>query len=298
MSKRLDTDTKVVQMRFDNSKFQRNINATIKSVNKLDKSLEFKEGKDGLKDVSKALDEIDLKKRNKELEKSESIVHKITVSLSSLIKIKVLSKALDTVINKTSAFVKNMVGLNNVMAGWTQYEDQITNVGGILNQVEKDGYGLNDVADAMARLQWYTDETSFSFTTLSNGIRQFTVAGIDLNKATEAAMGVTSLAGSAKVFDEFKVQSGMDAVAKAMQQGYMDTMKWTSLTNTAGIVTKDFTEILLEEAAAQGKLVKSSADQYKTRKKGTLVTQDNIRSTLSDKWLTSDVLTAALNRYS
>lgn len=298
MSKKLDTDTKVVQMRFDNSKFQRNINKTIKSVNELDKSLEFKEGKDGLKDVSKALDEIDLKKRNKELEKSESIVHKITVSLGSLIKIKVLSRALDTVINKTSAFVKNLAGINNVVAGWQQYEDQITNVGGILNQVAKDGYGLNDVADAMERLQWYTDETSFSFTTLSNGIRQFTVAGIDLNKATEAAMGVTNLAGSAKVFDEFKVQSGMDAVSKAMQQGYMDTMKWTSLTNTAGIVTKDFTEILLQEAKAQGKLVESEAGQYKTRKKGTLVTQDNIRNTLSEKWLTSDILANALKRYS
>lgn len=297
MSKKLDTDTKVVQMRFDNSRFQKNINKTIKSVNELDKSLEFKEGKDGLKDVSKALDEIDLKKRNKELEKSESIVHKITVSLGSLIKIKVLSRALDTIINKTSAFVKNLTGINNVVAGWQQYEDQITNVGGILNQVAKDGYGLNDVADAMDRLRWYTDETSFSFTTLSNGIRQFTVAGIDLNKATEAAMGVTNLAGSAKVFDEFKVQSGMDAVAKAMQQGYMDTMKWTSLTNTAGIVTKDFTEILLEEAAAQGKLVKSEAGQYKTRKKGSLVTEDNIRNTLSEKWLTSDILTNALNRY-
>lgn len=297
-------ETKVVQVRFDNSKFSKNIDKTIKQCNKFDKSLQFKGSKDNIKEIQKALDEVELKKLNKELNETEGTLHKLTIGFKDIIKIKLISKAIDTVITKTNSMIKSMLGVNNVVAGWQQYETQMINVGGILNQVQNklkensdEYYGLQDVANAMDRLRWYTDETSYSFTTLSNGIRQFVIAGVDLNKAAEAAMGVTNLAGSAKVFDEYKIQSAMDAVSKAMQTGYMDTMKWTSLTNTAGIVTEEFSQKLLEEAAAQGKLVKSAAGQYKTKKGGKLVTTENIRSTLSDKWLTADVLANVMDEY-
>lgn len=290
-------ETKVVQVRFDNSKFSKNINATIKQCEKFDKSLQFKGSKKEISAVQKAINGVEVKELNKELEKTDSIIGKISLSFKELLKIKILSKAMDTVINKSTAMMKSMLGLNNIVAGWQQYEAQMTNVGGILNQVESKGYGLEDVANAMERLRWYTDETSYSFTTLSNGIRQFVIAGIDLNKAAEAAMGVTNLAGSAKVFDEYKIQSAMDAVSKAMQTGYMDTLKWTSLTNTAGVVTEEFSQKLLDEAAAQGKLIKSAAGQYKTKKGGKLVTTENIRSTLSDRWLTADVLANVMDEY-
>lgn len=290
-------ETKVVQVRFDNTKFSKNINTTIKQCEKLDKTLKFKGDKKGFQEIQKAVKNTELKELNKELDKTDSIISKISVSFMELAKIKLLSKAMDVVINKTNSMVKSLLGINNVIAGWQQYETQMTNVGGILNQVEAKGYGLEDVADAMERLRWYTDETSFNFTTLSNGIRQFVIAGIDLNTAAEAAMGVTNLAGSAKVFDEYKVQSAMDAVSKAMQTGYMDTLKWTSLTNTAGIVTEEFSQKLLDQAVAQGKLVKSAAGQYKTKKGGKLVTTENIRSTLSEKWLTSDVLANVMDQY-
>ena len=298
-----NVETKVVQVRFDNSKFSKNIKATIKQTKELDKNLQFKGSKKEIKNVQKALNDVEVKQLNKDLEKTDSILHKITVGFKDLIKIKLLSRAMDVVINKSTALIKSMLGINNVVAGWQQYEEQMINVGGILNQVQNklkdDGsyYGLADVTEAMDRLRWYTDETSFSFTTLSNGIRQFVVAGIDLNKASEAAMGVTNLAGSAKVFDEFKIQSAMDAVAKSMQTGYMDTMKWTTLTNTAGIVTEEFSQKLLDAAVAQGKLVKSAAGQYKTKKGGKLVTTENIRSTLSDRWLTSGVMETAMGEY-
>lgn len=290
-------ETKVVQVKFDNSKFSKKIDKTIKQCEKFDKSLQFKGSKNNISDIQKALDEIDLKDKNKELEKTEGSVNRLTISFKELLKLRLLSKAIDTVISKSTAMIKSMLGINNIIAGWQQYETQMTNVGGILNQVESKGYGLSDVADAMERLRWYTDETSYSFTTLSNGIRQFVIAGVDLNKAAEAAMGVTNLAGSAKVFDEFKIQSAMDAVSKAMQTGYMDTMKWTSLTNTAGVVTEEFSQKLLDEAVAQGKLIKSAAGFYKTKKSGKTVTTENIRSTLSDKWLTTDVLANVMDEY-
>lgn len=292
-----DVETKVVQMRFDNQNFQKKINATIKSVNTLDDSLQFKGSKKELKELSEALDKIEKNDINKNLEKTESIVHKISVSFTELLKIKLLAKAIDTVTQSAMGLFKTITGFDNVIGGWAAYNESLTTIGGILNQVESQGKTLDDVTKAMEQLRWYADETSYSFQTMSDGIRQFVIAGVGLEDATSAVQGVANLAGSAKVFDPFKVQSAMDAIAKSMQTGYMDTMKWTTLTNTAGIVTQDFSKMLLEAAAAQGTLIRSGVGQYKTKRGGMWVTPENIRSTLSKRWLTNDVLTAVLGQY-
>ena len=76
-------ETKVVQVRFDNSKFSKNINKTIKECEKFDKSLQFKGSKNNIRDIQKALDEIDLKDKNKELEKTEGNLQKLTLSFKS-----------------------------------------------------------------------------------------------------------------------------------------------------------------------------------------------------------------------
>lgn len=291
------TETKVIQVRFDNQKFEKKIQATIKSTEKLDKSLQFKGSKKGIEDLSKELDKLNVGKLDKDLEKTDKQLNNISVTLGSLLKIKLLSRAIDVVTNKFGNMLKTMTGINNIKDGWDAYNESLITTGGILNQVERDGYGLEDVANAMDKLRWYADETSYSFQTMSDGIRQFTIAGVDLEKATSAVQGVANLAGSAKVFDPYKVQSAMDAISKSMQTGYMDTLKWTTLTNTAGIVTKDFSEKLLEAAAAEGTLIKSQAGQYRTKKGGDVVTAENIRSTLSRRWLTQEVMTRVLGEY-
>lgn len=292
-----DVETKVVQMRFDNQKFERKINATINSVNALDDSLQFKGSREGLQELSKTLDKLETSELNKDLKNTDSIIHKISVSFKELLKIKLLSKAIDTVTRSAMGLFRTITGFNNVLGGWEAYNESLTTVGGILNQIHDEENGLTRVANAMDQLRWYADETSYSFQTMSDGIRQFTIAGIELEAATSAVQGVANLAGSAKVFDPFKVQSAMDAISKSMQTGYMDVMKWTSLTNTAGVVTQDFSKMLLEAAAAQGTLIKSAGGQYKTKKGGMLVTPENIRETLSKRWLTKDVLTTVLGQY-
>lgn len=292
-----DVETKVVQVRFDNQKFERNIKATIKSTEQLDKNLQFKGSKKGIDELSKSLENLDTTKLDKDLKNIDKDIKGISISFKELLKIKVLSKIIDTVTRSTVNMLKTMTGVGNIKAGWDAYNESLTTTGGILNQVEKQGKSLQDVANAMDQLRWYADETSYSFQTMSDGIRQFAIAGVDLDKATSAVQGVANLAGSAKVFDPFKVQSAMDAISKAMQTGYMDTLKWTTLTNTAGIVTQDFNEKLLKAAAAQGTLIESGRGQYRTKKGGVLVTPENIRDTLSKRWVTSDVLTQVLGEY-
>lgn len=280
-----EVETKVVQLDLDNRQFNKDVDTTTNKVEKLDQAVRMK-GAD--KDVNKVTAAFKTLLDGMIFRVGQKIIDKITISVKSM--------------------VNTMAGVQNITNGWSRYEEQLTTVGGIANNIQNQFKDIVDTEErmkaateaayvAMEQLQWYTDETSFSFQTLSQGIQQFTTAGIELEEATSAAMGVTSLAGSSKVFDGNKIQSAMNAVAKALQTGYMDTQKWTTLTETAGIVTTEFSQALLEEAAAQGKLIKSAAGQYKNTK-GQLVTASNIRSTLSSKWLTGDILEKVLGQYS
>ena len=272
-----DVETKVVQMEFDNRQFNKDVDNTRNKVDKLDESVRMK-GAD--KDVNK-------------ITKSFSALKVMATTALATIAVKIT--------NSVAGIVKQVSGIQNAINGWSRYEESLTTVGGIINNISNDFETVEEATEAataaMEKLQWYTDETSFSFETLSQGIQQFTTAGIDIATATSAAMGVTGLAGSSKVFDASKIQSAMNAVAKAMQNGYMDTMKWNTLTQTSGVVTKEFSQSLLDAAAAEGKLIKSAAGQYKT-KEGKLVTTSNIGSTLSSKWMTKNVLNKALSDYS
>lgn len=296
-------ETRVVQIQFDNQKFQKNIAKTQKSLEKLNKDMEFKGSKKELKELQKSIDAVNTDNLSKGFEGAGEAVTKFTVGLKEIIKYKVVGRVIDKMTDSAVKFMRTMSGIDNIRAGWAAYEEQITTIGGVVNNVlsKYDGdrtAALEDVTEAMEKLQWYADETSFSFQTMSNGIRQFTTSGLGVEAATQASMGVTALAGMSKEFDPNKISSAMNAVAKAFQTGNMNLMQWNTLTQTAGIVSEDFSAKLLEEAVAQGKLIKSSGGQYRTKKKGTLVTTENIADSLSEDWLTKDILSNVMGEYS
>lgn len=294
MSKEIDE--KVVRMRFDNAEFEKKINATIKSLKSLEDSLKLEDASEGLENVQNASKKIKMDKLGKD-------VGKVTAKFSalSIVAATALNRITNFAINTGVALTKSLT-IDNISSGWSKYENQLVTVGGIVNNVRQNFDSLVEtnaaVAGSMATLLTYADETSFSFSSMSDGIRQFTTAGVELEKATSAAIGVTSLAGASKVFDKYKVQSAMNAISKSMQQGYVSLEKWTTLSQTSGIVTTEFSQALMDAAVEEGTLVKNLNGVYATTKTGQKVTSENIASTLKAKWLTSDVITKTLARYS
>lgn len=286
---RQEIDEQVVLLQLESDDFNRDVETTIKNLKKLDTSLQFENAEDGLSKVEKTTKTLKNRLRNfKPLEWAKGIG-------DTVFKLRNLEYGLKRVASAVPGF-------NEMISGWQQYETLLVTVGGIVNNISHDYEDLTEanqaVAESMQLLMQYADETSFSFTTMSEGIKQFTVSGIELKEATAAAIGVTSVAGAAKVFDKYKVQSAMDAISKSIAMGYTDMLRWNQLTNTAGIVTQEFSQALIDAAVAQGTLVKYQNKSYATAKSGLAVTTKNIRATLADKWLTDEVWTTVLARYS
>lgn len=286
-----EIDERVVQMRFDNAKFEKNINQTIKSLERLNNNLGLENAESGFDNAEKS---------SKKFEKSINKVSKRFTKFE-IIATTALATITNKVVNGGLRMVKALT-IDQVSTGWAKYEEQLTTVGGIVNNVKKEFDDLQEaniaVGETMQKLLEYSDETSFSFGTMTNAIKQFTTAGVELNDAANAAVGVSLVAGASKVFEDYKVSSAMEAISKSMQAGYMDLRRWTSLSQTAGIVTTEFSQALMDAAVAEGTLVKNLSGVYATKKGGKQVTTENIASTLSDRWLNKDVMTRVLNVYS
>ena len=56
------TDKRIVEMQFDNKEFEKNIHQSIKSLEELDKSLEFKNGGKGIQDLEKSINNLNVSK--------------------------------------------------------------------------------------------------------------------------------------------------------------------------------------------------------------------------------------------
>ena len=103
-----NVDKRVVQFEFDNSKFNKNVKNSIKTLDKLDESLQFK-------DVSKSLDQIKMKFTALEVA-SASFIMNIT----------------NRVTNLGINLVKSL-SVDNISAGWQKFGEKTISVGTLMS---------------------------------------------------------------------------------------------------------------------------------------------------------------------
>lgn len=180
-----------------------------------------------------------------------------------------------------------------VDAGWQKYADKTASVQTIMNAT---GKSIDVVTEALAKLNWYSDETSYSYTDMTSNIAKFTSSGVDLNTAVTAMIGIGNAAGlaGAKVQDASHAMAGF---AKAIGQGYMDRMKWSWI-ETAQMDTQQFKKSLIEAAVALGTLRSNGDGTYSSAAGRNLTSLDNFEADLaSGKWMTAEVMLRALQDY-
>lgn len=272
-----DVEKKVVKVEFDNSKFDKNVK---KSSNTLD---DFKE-KLQFKDVSKSFD---------------AVVKKITAL--DVITASVINNITNKVVNLGLQLVKSL-SIDNISSGWDKFGLKTTSVATIAAQsIKIAGKELTNYEDKLAaindqldKLNWFTDETSYNFTDMVNTIGKFTAAGQDLDKSVNAMIGIANWAALSGQ-NATVASRAMYNLAQAMSKGNVQLIDWRSI-ETANMATIEFKNTVLETAAAMGKLTKQG-DTF-ISKTGKKITALNFAETLSDKWFTSDILVATLEKYS
>lgn len=284
-----EVDERVVSMQFDNKQFETNVATTMSTLDKLEAKLNFK-------GAGKALDELDASAKNVDLSHMGNAVESIEVKFSamSVAAIAAINRIVNKAFDAGEKLIKSL-SIDQITAGWTKYADKTTAVQTILAAT---GESMEYVNEQLNKMNWFTDETSFNFTDMTNNVGKFTSAGVDLDKAVLAMQGIAAEAALSGQNAE-SASRAMYNFSQALGTGSVKVQDWMSIEN-ANMATKEFKETIIETAkelgrvSETGEILSITSSNYSGDE---FVNFSNFRSTLAAGWFDSDVLIKSLEKY-
>lgn len=260
-------DNRVVQLEMDNGSFEKNANKSIKTLGKLDAALNFKNGRRSFEEVEQAAAQCDFKPL---IEASKTAISYMSdlgvISMSVLTNL--TNKAVDTGIRMAKS-----LSIDQIMSGYSKYEQKTSNVQTLINST---GKSIEEINGYLDRLMWFSDETSYGFTDMTQALSTMVSSGGDIDKIVpmiEGMANATAFAGKGAA--EFnRVIYNLN---QSYSQGFLSYMDWKSV-QMAGASSKQLVETLIQAGEEAG-----------TIKKGE-VTVDNFTDTLSKKWANREVM--------
>lgn len=273
-------DERVVEMRFDNKQFEQNIQTSLSSLDKLKKSLNLEGAAKGLETVNDAAN-----KCSGNMSPLSNAVETVRVRFSALEVMAIT--ALQNITNSALAVGKNLVSaftIDPIKTGFEEYETQINAVQTILANTSSKGTTLDQVNNALDELNHYADMTIYNFTEMTRNIGTFTAAGVDLDTSVAAIKGIANLAAVSGSNSQ-QASTAMYQLSQALAAGTVKLQDWNSVVN-AGMGGQVFQDALKETAKVHGIAIDEMIKD-----------EGSFRETLSKGWLTSDILTETLAKF-
>ena len=284
-------DERVVEMRFDNQNFEKNIKTSMSSLDKLKEKLNFKGASDSFEKLGKAAGNVDMSPLGRSVDgimKRFSMLE--TIAVGGMMRIG--QTAADTGIKLAKS-----LSVDQIAAGWEKFSQKTTSVATLISQ----GYDMSEVEEQLSRLNWFTDETSYNFTDMVANIAKFTATGKSLNDSVTAMEGIANWAALSGQ-NAATASHAMYQLSQAMGAGVMRLEDYRSIQN-ASMDTDEFRQICLDTAVALGTLRDNADGTYSslvTAGKGAeAFTKAQFATKLTEGgWLTGDVMMAVFNKYS
>ena len=272
-------DERVVEMQFDNKQFESGIKTSLKSLDNLKKGL-------NLDSASKSLSTIQKQARSFSLAGIEKGVDLISSRFTNLgiVGVTALQNITNAAINAGENLLKSIT-IDPIMSGFEEYETKINSIMTILTNTSSKGTTLDDVKAALNELNTYADQTIYNFAQMTENIGRFTAAGVDLDTSVSSIKGIANLA-AASGSNANQAASAMYQLSQAIASGTIRLQDWISVEN-AGMGGELFQTELMQVAREHGVAIDDLIDKY-----------GSFRYTLTETgWLTSDILTEALNHF-
>ena len=276
MSKTIDE--KVVEMRFDNKQFESNVATSMSTLEKLKRSLKLDGAVKGLEDINGAAKKVDMSGLGNGV---ESVSAKF--SALQVIGVTALANITNSAVNAGKRMVSALT-IDPVLSGFKEYETQINAVQTILANTSSKGTTIDDVTAALDELNHYADLTIYNFTEMTRNIGTFTAAGIDLDTSVNAIQGIANLAAVSGSTSQ-QASVAMYQLSQALASGTVKLMDWNSVVN-AGMGGEVFQNALKETSELLG-----------TGAKAAIEAEGSFRESLRTGWLTSEVLTETLKKF-
>lgn len=273
-----EVDQRVVEMRFDNAKFEKNVQQSINSLNVLNKSLKFKGAEKGFAGIQKASEKTDFCGMENALESLNDRFSTLSIMGTTAL-VRITNQAITT----GERLVKAL-SLDPIISGFQEYETQINAVQTILANTSSKGTTLDQVNAALDELNHYADLTIYNFTEMTRNIGTFTAAGVDLDTSVAAIKGIANLAAVSGSTSQ-QASTAMYQLSQALASGTVKLQDWNSVVN-AGMGGQVFQDALKETARVHGVAIDSM-----------IAKEGSFRETLSKGWLTSSILTETLQKF-
>lgn len=269
-----EVDERVVEMRFDNAQFEKNVHQTMQSLEKLNDSLRLDGAEKGFEKISDASAKVDFDEMQGALDNLSG-----KFSAVEVMGVAALSHITRQAIDTGEKLVKSL-SLDQVTSGWNKYAQKTASVQTIMNAT---GKSIAKVNGYLSKLMWFSDETSYSFTDMTQSLGQLTASGGDIEKVIPMIMGMANATAYAgKGASEFsRVIYNLN---QSYSQGYLSLMDWKSV-ELAGVATAELKKQIIETGVELGKIKEGD------------VTVDTFSSTLSTKWADKEVMETAFGKF-
>ena len=267
-------DKRVVEMQFDNKRFEDNVQTSTKSLDNLKRSLDLKGAARGLDDLSRA-------GRSFSLSNIAANVDMIANRFTTLgiIGVTAIQNITNSVLNLGKKMFRALT-IDPITTGLQEYETKINAIQTILTNTADKGVTLDQVNKGLAELNEYADKTIYNFAEMTRNIGTFTAAGVELDKSIVAIKGIANLAaGSGSNAQQASV--AMYQLSQALASGTVKLMDWNSVVN-AGMGGQLFQKALEKTAEELGHGRNMAV---------------SFRESLESGWITSEVLIKTLEKF-
>ena len=189
-------DNRIVNLQFNNKDFEKNAATSMKTCDELEKKLSFKGIKNGLDNLNvwfngvKGMFTSLGKSAGDALKPLEQGALQATKAINPLHEMAI--GALRDIGAEAKNTAKNLVealSIDQVKEGYSKLDEKTRSVKTIMSAT---GDSIEYVNQQLEKLNWFTDETSYSFTDMVNNIGKFTSAGVDLDVAVTAMEGIAN----------------------------------------------------------------------------------------------------------
>lgn len=281
MSLSENIESKIVEMKFDNTDFEVKIAETMNSLTKFkakmldtfDTGVSTDAATDGMNELGDATNEVSVK-----------------FDAMKVIAVNVLNAITDKALGLGKKIVDGFVQPMNL--GFGAYEEKAGAVQTIMNAT---GKSIDSVNEQLDKLIWYTDETSYNFTDMVNSLGKFTSAGVGLEDSVTAMMGISNWAAkSGQGINE--ASRAYYNLAQSLATGAVKLQDWKSIEN-ANMATVEFKQTAMDTAVELGMLTKTVDGLYTTLSGNAVSTENFSENLTKDAWFTSDVLVKTLGKY-
>lgn len=271
-------DERVVEMRFNNKDFEKNVKTSMSTLDKLKQKLNLKGASKGFEEIEAASKKVNMNALGKSVD-----VVSAKFSALQVMGVTALANITNSAVNSAKAMI-SAITKDPVRDGLAEYETQMDAIQTILANTQKEGTKIDRVNAALDELNTYADKTIYNFTEMTRNIGTFTAAGVKLDNSISSIKGIANLAAVSGSNSQ-QASTAMYQLSQALASGTVKLMDWNSVVN-AGMGGQVFQDALTR-----------TSEHLQTGAKAAIEANGSFRESLSTGWLTTEVLTQTLDQF-